>query len=154
MMAIYRNVMVAVDGSKEADGAFSRALKIAAADGAKLHIAHVVDTRSLTPMDQYAPYNISITDAESYGGKLLDEYVEKAKMQGYENVEAVLQSGSPKRDLPITLADKYNTDLIVCGATGLNAVERFLIGSVSEQIVRNAHCDVLVVRDKEISRES
>ena len=44
------------------------------------------------------------------------------------------------------VAEKTVADLIVCGATGLNAVERFLIGSVSESIVRSAKCDVLVVR--------
>ena len=44
------------------------------------------------------------------------------------------------------LPKKHNVDLIVCGATGLNVVERFLIGSVSEAIVRHARCDVVIVR--------
>ena len=44
---------------------------------------------------------------------------------------------------------KIQADLIICGATGLNAVERFLIGSVSENIVRSAKCDVLVIRTPE-----
>jgi len=44
------------------------------------------------------------------------------------------------------VANKFEADLIICGATGLNAVERFLIGSVSENIVRQSSCDVLVVR--------
>ncbi|EPC76844.1 Putative universal stress protein, partial [Lacticaseibacillus paracasei subsp. paracasei Lpp71] len=39
-----------------------------------------------------------------------------------------------------------NIDLIMIGATGLNAVERLLIGSVTEYVTRNALCDVLVVR--------
>ncbi|HHQ0107144.1 TPA: universal stress protein, partial [Listeria monocytogenes] len=39
-------------------------------------------------------------------------------------------------------------DLIMCGATGLNAVERLLIGSVSEYIIRHSPCDVLVVRNE------
>ncbi|RKJ47427.1 universal stress protein, partial [Butyricicoccus sp. 1XD8-22] len=47
------------------------------------------------------------------------------------------------------LSNVVEADLIVCGATGLNAVERFLIGSVSEAIVRSAKCDVLVVRTPE-----
>lgn len=44
------------------------------------------------------------------------------------------------------IAKEQNVDLILCGATGLNAVERFIIGSVSEYIIRYAPCDVLVVR--------
>ena len=51
------------------------------------------------------------------------------------------------------LTNKLNADLIVAGATGLNRVERFLIGSVSENIVRSAQCDVLIVRTHEEETE-
>ena len=44
------------------------------------------------------------------------------------------------------ISKKLKADFIICGATGFNAVERFLIGSVSENIVRSAKCDVLVIR--------
>lgn len=44
------------------------------------------------------------------------------------------------------IANNVKADLIICGATGMNTVERFLIGSVSESITRHASCDVLVVR--------
>ncbi|MNG34045.1 putative universal stress protein [compost metagenome] len=47
------------------------------------------------------------------------------------------------------MAPKYKIDLIICGATGLNAVESFLIGSVSEHIIRYAKCDVIVVRGED-----
>lgn len=43
---------------------------------------------------------------------------------------------------------KHQTDLIVLGATGLNAVERLLIGSVTEYVTRTADCDVIVIRQK------
>ncbi|MFL6558690.1 MAG: universal stress protein, partial [Bacillus sp. (in: firmicutes)] len=46
---------------------------------------------------------------------------------------------------------KHNVDLILCGATGLNVVERFFIGSVSEHITRYASCDVLIVRTEKDS---
>lgn len=44
------------------------------------------------------------------------------------------------------LPQDHEVDLIMLGATGLNAVERLFIGSVSEYVIRNASCDVLVVR--------
>nr|WP_083935074.1 universal stress protein [Bacillus sp. 1NLA3E] len=53
---------------------------------------------------------------------------------------------SPKTIITGEIADSTGSDLIMCGATGLNAVERFLTGSVSEAIVRSAKCDVLVIR--------
>lgn len=148
MIKVYKNVLIGLDGSDEASAAFERAVKVAKAEGATLHIAHVVDTQSLTTIDQYAPYNVSITDAQNYGEKLVDEYIEKAKAAGLENVKKVLESGSPKRDIPGKIAEDHNIDLIVVGATGLNAIERFLIGSVSENIVRRASCDVLIVREQ------
>ena len=53
------------------------------------------------------------------------------------------------------IAPDKHVDLIVCGATGLNAVERILIGSVSQHILRYAKCDVLIVRTpKEAEEES
>ena len=45
------------------------------------------------------------------------------------------------------LPKQLTTDLIICGAVGMNALERFLIGSVSSYITRHASCDVLVVRN-------
>ena len=66
--------------------------------------------------------------------------------KGVEHVEKIIDYGSPKSIIPKKAVEKIGADLIACGSTGLNAVERFIIGSVSEAIVRNAKCDVLVVR--------
>ena len=57
-----------------------------------------------------------------------------------------LEYGSPKVKIAKDIADKFEADLIIAGATGMNAVERFLIGSVTESITRYAKCDVLIVR--------
>ena len=52
--------------------------------------------------------------------------------------------------IPKILANELGVDLILWGTSGLNAVERFIVGSVSEAIVRHAPCDVLVVSTEEI----
>ena len=57
-----------------------------------------------------------------------------------------MEYGSPKNRITKEVASIVEADLIICGATGLNAVERFLLGSVSEAIVRSSKCDVLVMR--------
>lgn len=141
----YSSILVAVDGSKESERAFEKAVQIAKKDGAKLHIAHVVDVPNITAIGRYTSY--STGDAIKYGKKILDEFSEKSKELGFEDVNIILEHGSPKRDIPTKISEDNKIDLIVCGATGVNAVERFLIGSVSEQIVRLANCDVLVVRN-------
>jgi nucleotide-binding universal stress UspA family protein len=51
-----------------------------------------------------------------------------------------------KFKIPKDVAAKFHADLIIAGATGINAVERLFIGSVSGNIARRAKCDVLIVR--------
>ncbi|PWA07522.1 universal stress protein UspA [Pueribacillus theae] len=143
----YQNIMVAVDGSDAAEAAFNRVLKIAKENEAKLYIAHVVDLRNMATIEFYSPSVDVIDDIKNEREKLLAEYADKAKAQKVDNIETVFRTGNPKLELAVTIPEEYNIDLIVCGATGLNAIGRFLIGSVAEQIVRNATCDVLVVRD-------
>ena len=72
---------------------------------------------------------------------------------GVKNVETRLEFGSPKAIIPKKLAHEVGADLIMSGTSGLNAVERFIVGSVSEAIVRHAPCDVLVVRTEEIPED-
>ena len=55
--------------------------------------------------------------------------------------------------IPKKIVKDTNADLVVVGSTGLNAVERFIIGSVSEAIVRHAPCDVLVVRTETLPED-
>ena len=88
-----------------------------------------------------------------FGEELLNEYKEIAEKEGVQNVETILEYGSPKVEIPREIAPKNEVDLIVCGATGLTAVERLFIGSVSEHITRYAKCDVLIVRNEEEKTE-
>ena len=82
--------------------------------------------------------------------ELLNGYKEVATNAGVKDVETRLEFGSPKSIIPKKLAHEINADLIMSGTSGLNAVERFIVGSVSESIVRHAPCDVLVVRTEEL----
>ena len=86
-----------------------------------------------------------------FATELMENYKKEANDAGVADVDYVVDYGSPKVKIPKDIAKKYDIDLIMCGATGLNAVERFLIGSVSEHITRYARCDVLVVRSEDTS---
>lgn len=141
----YLRILVGVDGSEESSHALRRAAQLAKEDGATLFIAQVVDIRSLS---SYATVNYNY--AESIKDEVV-ESMEKYKKQAQEeygapNVETIIAYGSPRTQMSENIPEEYNIDLIVVGATGLNAAERVLIGSVSERVTRNAPCDVLVVR--------
>ncbi|HLR53330.1 MAG TPA: universal stress protein [Pseudogracilibacillus sp.] len=143
-MAEYKKIINAVDGSKASEHAFNKAVEISKRNSATLVLAHVVDTRTFATAEAY---DKSLSErAEKYAKDLLNEYVENAKEAGVEDVSMVIKYGSPKVVIAKEIAPEYEADLIIVGATGLNAVERFLIGSVSESISRYAKCDVLISR--------
>lgn len=140
----YSRILVAVDGSKEAEWAFKKATAAAARNNATLYLAHVIDNRSFGSIESY---DRSIAErALKSGEELLARYKEEATAHGATDVHTLIEYGSPKTVIPKKLVKELNLDVIVCGATGLNAAERLIMGSVSERIVRTAKCDVLVVR--------
>lgn len=140
----YQNILVAIDGSQEAEWAFKKAISIAKKNNAKLLLVHVIDTRTFATVEAY---DRTIAErADQFASELLENYQKIATDAGLTDVDYVIEYGSPKVKIPKDIAKKNNIDLIICGATGLNAVERFFIGSVSEHISRYARCDVLIVR--------
>lgn len=143
----YNQILVAVDGSKESEWAFKKSVAIAARNNATLNLVNIIDTRSYAAVEAY---DRSIAErAQTFAVELLEDYKKEAVASGLENVNVLVEYGSPKTIIPRDISKKLAIDLIICGATGLNTVERFLIGSVSENIVRSAKCDVLVVRTPE-----
>lgn len=140
----YENILVAIDGSQEAEWAFKKGIEIAKRNNAKLLLAHVIDTRTFATVEAY---DRTIAErADQFASELLENYQKMAVNAGVQDVDFVIEFGSPKVRIPKDIAKINNCDLIICGATGLNAVERFFIGSVSEHITRYAPCDVLVIR--------
>ncbi|WP_449355613.1 universal stress protein [Virgibacillus natechei] len=140
----YNDIVVAVDGSEASEKAFSKSLDIVNRNNARLILAHVVDSRTFATAEAYD--RTLAERSENHAKELLDSYVDNAKTAGVENIVKCIEYGSPKIKIAKDIAGDFGADLIICGATGMNAVERFLIGSVSESITRYATCDVLVIR--------
>ena len=140
----YSKILVPVDGSNEARLAFEKAIEVAKRNRAQVLIAHIIDTRVLqTPTGFEGNFNEEI---QRQTENLFQEYRQYAQEHNFNNIDFVLEYGSPKVYISKNIPKDYQIDLIMMGATGLNAVERLFIGSVSEYVIRNAHCDVLVVR--------
>ncbi|GAA0600753.1 universal stress protein [Virgibacillus siamensis] len=140
----YKNIVVAVDGSQASENAFKKSLDIVKRNDARLILAHVVDSRTFATAEAYD--RTLAERADKYAKDLLDSYVENAHETKVTNIVRCVEYGSPKVKIAKEIAVDFGADLIICGATGMGAVERFLIGSVSESITRYANCDVLVVR--------
>ncbi len=145
MMREYKTVVVAIDGSKKADFAFEKAIDIVLQFDGTLIVAHAIDTPAT--YDPIHSRNNITEGAELFAHQLLNGHKAEALKRGVKDVRLELIKGSPKYKLTGNIIPKYDADLIVCGAGGLNAVERFFVGSVSESITRRAECDVLIVKD-------
>ena len=148
----YSKILVPVDGSNEARLAFEKAIEVAKRNRAQVLIAHIIDTRVLqTPTGFEGNFNEEI---QRQTENLFQEYRQYAQDHDFNDIDFVLEYGSPKVYISKNIPKDYQIDLIMMGATGLNAVERLFIGSVSEYVIRKASCDVLVVRtDLEYQRQ-
>ncbi len=140
----YKKIVVAVDGSEDSDKAFKKAVAIANRNDATLILTHVVDTRTYATIAEYD--KVIVNRAKEFAQELLDKYEKIAKEANVVNLKVLMKEGRPKAVITKEVAPEEEADLIIVGATGVNAVERFLIGSVSENIIRHAECDVLIVR--------
>lgn len=149
MLKQYQHIQVSVDGSKEADLAFKKAVSIARKNGAVLEILHVIDTRSFQNVSSFD--SAMVEQVSDDAKEKMEEYYNRAKEAGVKEVHFSIEFGSPKTIIGHDFPKKHNIDLIIVGATGLNAVERLLIGSVTEYVTRTANCDILVCRTKVIA---
>lgn len=143
----YTSILVGTDGSDQAKLAFEKAIAVAKRNNARVVVAHIMENKLYGGTMSFSTFTPDLLQAQSDQAKiLLDDYVKLAKNLGYDHVETVLEFGSPKVMMSKDLPEKYKADLIMVGQSGLNAVERLVMGSVSDHIIRTAPCDVLIIR--------
>ncbi len=145
MADIPTNILAPTDFSDVSNSAVAYAGKLAVATGARLHLhhamAHVVDGTAVvgTPHLGHA-----LDDAETEGKAKLDELLdedERAKL----SLTSYVGFGPPANQIT-EYAAKNNIDLIVMGTQGRSGLEKLWLGSVTEKVLRQAGCPVLVVR--------
>ena len=150
-------ILLATDGSEEATLAAQTAIDLANKTGSELHV--VCATKP--PPYAFALYEgyAEGFDAGAYlqdeseehtkrGEGLLDQQVRKIEAVGGSVAQAHLREGRPEAEIT-ALAEEIGAGLIVIGSRGLGGLRRALLGSVSDSVVRHAHCPVMVVRKEE-----
>jgi nucleotide-binding universal stress UspA family protein len=141
----YQNILVGIDGSDQATEAFKKALAVAKRNKGTVYVANVIDHQIYTFMS-YSPLNENIMDQLATDAKeLINQCKAIGKDFGYTKIEGIIAYGSAKEAMAKTLPEKYNIDLVMVGQSGLNAVERFMTGSVASYVIKEASCDVLIV---------
>ena len=160
-MDIYpTKILLATDGSKEADLAARNATELANKTGSELHLVHVF---GITPWYPTYPEGTGIDEteledpeleedfqriSEQRARELVDAEVEKIRSDGGTIAQAHLREGGAPQEI-VGLAEEIGAGLIVMGSRGRGGLRRALMGSVSESVVRHAHCPVMVVRHVE-----
>lgn len=142
-------VLLATDGSKDAELATTTALDLANSTNSELHMVLVEEPAYAYVDASGYPF---FTDAEleheleQQARMRLDAEMEKRRSAGGAVAEAHLRVGAAAAAEIVDLAEDIGAGLIVMGSRGLGGIRRALMGSVSDSVVRNAHCPVLVVR--------
>ena len=150
-------VLLATDGSSEAELATLTAADLAQKTGSELNVILVLDgapTAMLYPeatdMEGVVQRDPILEEeferrSEQRGREVLDAEVERARSAGGTVEQAHLAMGEPAREI-VHLAEDLGARLIVVGSRGRGGMRRALMGSVSDAVVRHAHCPVMVVR--------
>ena len=138
----FQTVVLATDLSPTSEAATTAALDLASSIGARLLAVSVVDPGSLrVPGGRYLA---RVDQVRAERERFAQELVTRGRSMGVL-VDFLVWEGDPGEAI-IDAAQAEGADMIVVGSHGRGAVGRFLIGSVSDHVVRNASCPVLVVR--------
>ncbi|GAB7091923.1 universal stress protein [Halorubrum luteum] len=139
---MYHDVLFPTDGSEGASAALEHAIDHALTYDATLHVLYVVE--ETYPAVEAGPADV-LDDLRAEGEAALENARERATEAGVESVRGSVTGGSPYRNI-LQYAEEQGVDLIVMGTHGRRGVDRYLLGSVTEKVVRTADCPVLTVR--------
>jgi nucleotide-binding universal stress UspA family protein len=141
-------ILLASDGSTEAQLAARTAAELANSTNSELHIICVPDStyHSGDLGFSYATYEEAIEAVKGETQKVLDEQAQKVEEVGGSVKEAHPRIDERPERAIIHLAEELGVGLIVMGSRGLGSVRRALMGSISDSVVRHAHCPVMIVR--------
>jgi len=139
MSAFPQKILLATDGSPDADRATEAASDLTKRAEAELHVVHIWHD-----VPGFA-HDFVKRELKRQGQEILDEQVEKIRSTGAVVAEAHLRGGRTSNEV-IALSEEIGAGLLIVGSRGLGTVQRILMGSQSEEIVHHARVPVLVLR--------
>lgn len=145
----YQKILVGIDGSKQAEMAFEKAIEAAKINKAQLYLLSVINGERYpsTGPGGYGFVSHSIyNEAVQTMQKKLADYKQQALDAGIKDVTTAVKIGNAKVELAERYPKENQIDLIMIGVTGLNVVGRILVGSTAAYAIREAPCDVTIVK--------
>jgi len=152
---IYK-ILVAIDGSSPSMDAAEDAIEIARKNKSQLIVLYVIDfykypylisSTILAPTFGMEKYIEEKKEAEKWMETIKEKYKQNNGDNGIENFKTdIIEGTKPVAATIVEYAESENVDLIVIGSKGRTGFKKMLIGSVSLEVVKHAHCSVLVKR--------
>jgi len=139
---MYDDILFPTDGSEAAQATFSHAVAMAQAFDARLHALYVVNT---TYAGVGAAGSVNINSLRASGEEILEALETQIAEEGLEGVTEITE-GDPYTEI---LDYSDNVDMIVMGTRGRSGIDKYLLGSVTEKVVRTADVPVCTVRTAE-----
>jgi nucleotide-binding universal stress UspA family protein len=138
-------ILLATDGSKDAEFATATAIGLARSTDSELHVVHV---GSVVP-EHYEPTDVEPVRFEQEARRILEEQVRKVETLGATIAGSHLRMGGVADEI-VKLVEELGIGLVAVGSRGKGRIRRLVMGSVSDSVVRHAHCPVMVVRWKPV----
>ena len=139
---MYERILVPTDGSPEVDAVLDHAASLAATHDADLHALYVINTAGYAGLPGDGAVGGLSAMMNEQGETALDRAAERV---GERLTERVLVEGTPSEEI-IDYAEEADCDLVVMGTHGRGGIDRLLLGSVAERVVRTSPVPVLTVR--------
>jgi nucleotide-binding universal stress UspA family protein len=144
-----RRIVAPVDLSDHAPRTERHAAALAAVYGARLDLLYVID-EGMLPVGAFpivGTAHVSPDEAERRAQDVLERHATdlEKNFSTIGDVGAVVRIGRPASEIA-TFAKEHEADLVVVGTHGRSGVERLLMGSVAEQVIRTAPCPAFTVK--------
>jgi len=144
---MFKTIVVAIDGSEQAEHALATACDIASKYKSKIHLVHSpeLETTAIAVGSSAVAITPSAEKIAAAGKQVMAQALEQARNQGCTPAECIIGNGDPAEEI-LQQAEKSKADLIVTGRRGLGGLASLLLGSVSHKVSQNAPCTCMTVR--------
>jgi nucleotide-binding universal stress UspA family protein len=148
MVTMYDHILVPTSGVEEPTPAAERAIDLAERSGATIHALYVLESGRI-PIQDGSQWVLD--DLAGVGEVALERVEKRARAAGVGTVETVEREGAPHREI-LSYVEEAGIDLLVMGTHGRKGLDRYLLGSVTEKVVRASPVPVLSVKRKGASQ--
>ena len=142
---MYKKILLPTDGSGDSDEEVERATKLISDDGEIiiLSVAGKLTSSAFQSRSNVRKINKGLLKEAQENVKYMKKLFDDEKL----NIRTIVKPGFPAETI-IKVAEDEEADLIIISSSGKSGLHRFILGSVTEEVLKNAEIDVLLVHNK------